>query len=157
EKSHTSGGTAALRRYLAGLREGIGFLWRDQLLFSLTATVMVTNLLDAGFASVLLPAAIKQAFGSPVLFGGMVAAFGGAAFVGTVVFGAIGHRLPRQLTLGMGFTLGGASRYWVLVFAPIPWVLLAVSAVAGFCIGPVNPLFDTVAYERIPSVLRARI
>src|SRR5262249_30787688 len=34
-KSHPSGGMTALRRYLAGLREGIGFLWRDHLLFSL--------------------------------------------------------------------------------------------------------------------------
>jgi len=157
EEPHTAGGMAALRRYLSGLREGIGFLWRDHLLFSLIATVMVTNLLDAGFASVLLPASIKQTFGSAVILGGMVAAFGGAAFVGTVVFGAIGHRLPRQLTLGIGFTLGGASRFWVLVFAPIPWVLLVVSAVAGFCIGPVNPLLSTVEYERVPSALRARI
>src|SRR5262249_34088359 len=71
--------------------------------------------------------------------------------------GAIGHKLPRQLTLGVGFTLGGATRYWVLVFAPIPWVLVAVCAVTGFCIGPVNPLFDTVTYERVPTALRARV
>src|SRR5262249_26714349 len=58
EASPTSGGAAALRRHLAGLHEGTSFHWHDRLLFSLIATV--TNLLDAGLSSVLLPASLKQ-------------------------------------------------------------------------------------------------
>ena len=49
---------------------------------------------------VMLPVFVKQTYGSAVWFGAMVAATGGAAFLGTITFGAIGHRLPRQLTLG---------------------------------------------------------
>jgi MFS family permease len=150
-------GLEASTSYLSGLREGIRFLGRDQLLLSIILTVLVTNLLDAGFGSVLAPAYIKQVFGSAVLLGSIIAAFGGAAFIGTVVFGAVGHRLPRRETLGIGFTLGGATRYLTLALVPFAPVLVAVSAFAGFCIGPVNPLFSTVAYERIPTRMRARV
>jgi MFS family permease len=92
------------------------------------------------------------------LFGAVVAATGGGAFLGTVIFGAIGHRLPRQLTLGLCFTLGGAFRFFVTVgFASRPFVLVALCAVCGLFIGAINPIFDTVAYERVPAGLRARV
>ncbi|WIG62045.1 MAG: hypothetical protein OJF49_004794 [Ktedonobacterales bacterium] len=156
-----SGDTATelrgMRRYLAGLAVGLRFIWRDRLILSIVATVLVTNLLDAGFSAVLAPAYIRQTFGNAVVLGGIVAAFGGAAFLGTLVFGAIGHRLPRQLTLGIGFTLAGLPRFLALVFVPSVPLLLAIFAFAGFCIGPVNPLLDTVQYERVPMQMRARV
>jgi MFS family permease len=151
------GDAGATGGYRARLGEGVGFIRRDPVVLSIVAAVMVTNLLDAGLSSVLMPAYIRQVFGSAVVLGSMVAAFGGAAFLGTVAFGAIGHRLPRRLTLGISFTLGGAPRFWTLALVPIAPLLVAVSAFAGFCLGPVNPLLDTVQYERIPAALRARV
>lgn len=158
----TSSGDAStelrgMRRYLAGLAVGLRFIWRDRLILSIVVTVLVTNLLDAGFSAVLAPAYIRQTFGNAVVLGGIVAAFGGAAFLGTLVFGAIGHRLPRQLTLGIGFTLAGLPRFLALLFVPSVPVLLAIFAFAGFCIGPVNPLLDTVQYERVSMHMRARV
>jgi MFS family permease len=148
----TSGG------FLRGLREGIAFIWHDPVLFWPTLVVLVTNLLDAGASGVLYPVFVKQTYGSPVWLGAMVATFGGAAFLGTLVFGAIGHRLPRQLTLGLCFTLGGAVRYFLTVgFAPHPFVLVALLTLCGLLIGAINPIFDTVAYERVPAGLRARV
>ena len=146
------------RGYLAGLREGIAFIRRDPVLLSTTLVVLVTNLLDAGYAGVLLPAFVKQVYGSAVWLGAMIAAFSGAAFAGAVAFGTVGHKLPRRLALGLGFTLGGAVRFFVAVgLASRPLVMLAILAVCGFCLGPVNPLFDTIAYERVPVALRARV
>ncbi len=145
------------RRYLAELRDGLRFIWRDPILLSIVVTVMVTNLLDAGMGSVLTPAYIKQVFGSAVVQGILVAVFGGAAFIGTLVFGTIGHRLPRRLTLGVGFTLAGAPRFWTLALVPFIPMLLVVYAIGGFGIGPVNPLFDTIEYERVPVSMRARV
>ncbi|HLY29638.1 MAG TPA: MFS transporter [Ktedonobacterales bacterium] len=145
------------RRYLADLNGGVGFLLRDGMLFSMTVTVLVTNLLDAGFGAVLGPGYIRLVYGNAVLWGAMIAGFGGAAFLGTVVFGAIGHRLPRQLTLGIGFTLAGGTRYLALALIHSPIALVVINIIAGFFIAPVNPLFDTVSYERIPATLRARV
>jgi MFS family permease len=140
-----------------GVREGLRFLFREPVLFSIVVTVLITNLLDAGFGSVLAPAYIKQVYGSAVVQGGAVAAFGGAAFVGALLFGAIGHRLPRRLTMGVGFSLAGPSRWFALAVTPAPTMLWIVSAVAGFCIGPVNPIISTISYERIPRPMRAQV
>jgi MFS family permease len=88
----------------------------------------------------------------------MVAAFGGTAFAGTIVFGAIGHKLPQRLALGGGFTIGGASRFfWIVLLAPFPAAMVASQAICGFFIGPINPLLTTVEYQRVPLALRARV
>jgi MFS family permease len=149
---------SAPKRFLAELREGYAFIRSDPVLLWPILVVLVTNLLDAGNGEVMLPVFAKQTYDSAVWFGAMVAATGGAAFLGTVIFGVIGHRLPRQLTLGVCFTLGGAFRFFVTVgFASRPFVLVALFAVCGLFIGAINPIFDMVAYERVPTALRARV
>lgn len=148
---------AGRRGYLRDLTIGMRYMLGDPLILSVIGVILVTNLLDAGFGGVLAPIYIKQVFGSPVLLGGLIASFGGAAFIGTLIFGAIGHRLPRRLTLGICFTLAGGTRFVSLALVPSVPVLLVISALAGLCIGPINPIFDTVAYERIPADLRARV
>jgi MFS family permease len=140
-----------------GLRQGLRYLRQDPVLLSIIITVLITNLLDAGFSSVLAPAFIKQVYGSAVVLGGMVAALGGAAFVGALLFSAVGHRLPRRWTLGISYTLGGATRWWALALAPRVTTLWAVTALAGFFIGAVNPIMGTLEYERIPRPLRAQV
>ena len=144
--------------YFARVASGFAFLWRDPWLRFTLLAVLITNLLDAGMSGVLAPAFVKQVYGNAVVLGALIAGFGGAAFAGTLVFGAIGHRLPRQLTLGLTFTLGGASRFfWIVLLAPFPVAMIAVQALCGFFIGPVNPLIDTIAYERVPAAMRARV
>jgi len=145
------------RTHDGGMFAGLRFILADRLILSLIVTVLVTNLLDSGFAAVLAPAYIRQVFHSAVIWGAMIAGFGGAAFLGTVVFGAIGHRLSRRLSLGVGFTLAGGTRYLALALLPFPALQVAIQVVAGFCIGPVNPLFDTISYERVPAAMRARV
>lgn len=83
-------------------------------------------------------------------------AYGGAAFVGTLIFGAIGHRLPRRLTFGIGFIIAGASRAWGLLILVLP-ILIVAHIVSGFGAAPLNPLIDTVVQERIPTKMRARV
>ena len=117
---------------------------------------MITNLLDAGWSSVVGPAYIKSIFHSALPFGLMIAALGGAAFVGTLIFSVIGHRLPRRLTYGIGYTVGGALRFWVFLVPLLP-VLLIWQIIAGLAIAPINPLTDTIIQERIPVEMRARV
>lgn len=146
------------RGYFARLAGGFVFLWRDPWLRGATLVVLVTNMLDAGQSGVLAPAFVKQVYGNAAVLGALIAAFGGAAFAGTIAFGAVGHRLPRGLTLGVSYTLGGASRFfWIVLLAPHPVAMIAVQAVCGFFIGQVNPLYDTIAYERVPAAMRARV
>jgi MFS family permease len=144
-------------RFLAELGEGSGYLRHDRVLRAIIVTVMVTNLLDNGFSAVLAPAYVRATYGSAIPLGGMIAGFGGGAFVGTLLFGAFGHRLPRRLSMGLGFTLAAPSRWFMLVFIHNVPLLVALNALAGVCIGPINPLISTLSYERIPPALRARV
>lgn len=142
--------------YLATLWEGVRFIWRDSLILSIVVTAMITNLLDGAFFSVVEPAYIKHIFNSAIPLGLLVAALGGSSFVGTLIFGTIGHRLPRRLTFGIGYTIGGAIRIWMLLIPILP-LLIAWNAIAGLFIGPINPLIDTTMQERVPAGMRARV
>ncbi len=141
---------------LARLWDGLRFLQRDALLLSIVVTVMITNLIDGALMSVVEPAYIKQVFHSALPLGLLVAAFGGATFVGTLIFAALGHLLPRRLTFGVGFTIAGAVRFWILLVPLLP-LLIAVHALAGFAAGGINPLIRTIMQERVPAEMRARV
>ncbi len=142
--------------YWANLGSGLQFIRHDSLILAIVVTVLVTNLLDAAFFSVIEPAYIKQVFNSAIPLGLISAALGGAGFVGTIIFGAIGHRLPRRLTFGIAFIIGGALRFWIFLVPILP-LLILVHIIAGLAIGSINPLIDTIAFERIPKDMRARV
>ncbi len=142
--------------YWKDLRDGWRFIGHDSVILAIVITVMITNLLDNAFDAVIGPAYMKQVFNSAIPLGLIFAAFGGAAFVGTIIFGAIGHRLPRRLTFAVGFVIGGAARFWILLIPIVP-LLVVVYTIAGLAAAPINPLIDTLAFERIPKEMRARV
>ncbi|HEU5381844.1 MAG TPA: MFS transporter [Ktedonobacteraceae bacterium] len=148
---------AGRQRYFASLWEGVRFIRHEALIFSLVGVILVTNMVDSAFVSVIEPAYIKHFFNSAILFGFLIAASGGAAFVGTIIFGAIGHRLPRRLTYAIGYTIGGALNFWIYLFLPIFPVLIIWQIIAGLAIAPVTPIAVTVVQERLPAEMRARV
>lgn len=147
---------AADRSYLAELRAGMQFIGRDRLMRALIGTVMVTNFLDAALASVIYPVYVRQVFGSPVNLGLLIGVFGGAALLGTLIFGAVGYRWPRRAAFAGGFIITGL-RFWVLALFPPLSLLLAAQVITGLAVGPINPIISTVTYERIPEGMRARV
>ena len=60
------------------------------------------------------------------------------------------------MTFGIGYTVGGALRFWVFLVPLLP-VLIAWQIIAGLAIAPINPLIDTIIQERIPVEMRARV
>jgi MFS family permease len=144
-------------RYLAELREGFGFVRRDPLIRAIVVMVMVTNMLDVALASVVLPVYADRVLGGALDLGLVNGAFGAGALAGTVLFGAVGHRLPRFWAFTIAFALVGWPRYAVLALEPgLAGVLVAMS-LAGLAVGPVNPILSAVQYERIPVELRGRV
>src|SRR5947199_7962887 len=125
------------------------FIQGEALIGVIRGTVMITNLLDSAWSSVIGPAYIKSIFNSALPFGLLLAAFGGSAFVGTLIFSVIGHRLPRRLTFGIGFTIGGAGRFWILLLPILP-ILIVWHIISGLAIAPLNPLIDTLQQELTP-------
>ena len=142
--------------FLADLWRGMLFILRDKLILAILFTLVMTNMLDTSVTAVVTPFYVKQIFGNAVVLGLMDAAFVGAALLGTVLYGVIGHRLRRDITLAFALVFVGV-RFWVLaLIPPLPFILL-VMAVSGFAASPLNPIIFTIAYERIPPEIRGRV
>lgn len=147
----------AERAYLRQLRDGLAYLRRDTLLRAVVLMVLVTNLLDASWTQVLVPVYAERILESPVAFGAILATMSAGAVVGTIVFGAVGKRLPRRATFTVAFLIIGAPRFAIFLIDPGLAPILITMAGCGFAAGAINPLVGTVAYERIPEQMRARV
>ena len=147
---------AARPGYLGELLAGVRFIWSDRLARAIVATIMLTNFLDAPIFSVLLPVYVNDVYGSAVQLGVMLGAFGGAALLSSLVFGAIGPRLPRRLTFGLAFVAAGLP-FWILAASPPFPLAVAATAMVGVAAGPINPIISTVMFERVPAEMRGRV
>ena len=143
------------RRYFAELTEGIRFVARDRLIRAVVLTVLVTNFLDAPW-TVVMSVFTLDAFGTAVHLGLIVGTFGAFALLGSLVFGAIGHRLPRRTTFAFSFFVA-AFPYLVLSTLPPFAATLALMVVWGLAVSPINPILQTVSYERVPVDMRGRV
>jgi MFS family permease len=142
--------------YLANVLVGLRFIRQNQLILAIILTVMITNLLDEAFFAVALPAYVKHFFGNPVILGVLSSCVGGAAFVSTIIFGAIGHRLPRRPTFALAFmTL--SLRFFVFALVPLLPALIIANIISGLGAGPLNPIISTVEQEVVPPEMRARV
>jgi MFS family permease len=142
-------------RYVAELRAGYAFLRGDPTLASLVVMLSITNLLDA-VSFVALPVYAEQVYDSPVALGAMIGAQGAGSVLGALAFAAVGHRASRRRVFAWGFVFT-ASWYPVAASFPPLAVLIAAKTIAGIASGPLNPVIDTVFFERVPDGMRARV
>ncbi len=142
-------------RYLSELLTGARFVARDPLIRMIVLIVFITNFLDAPFP-VIFSVFAMEAFGSAVYLGVMLGVYGGAALLGSLAYSAVGHRLPRRQTFVFSFLLA-ALPYLALALLPSLPVTLVLMAVWGLASGPLNPVLQTVVYERVPAHMRGRV
>jgi MFS family permease len=143
-------------RYLDEVVTGLRFLRRDRLLLALAAGLGVSNFFGSPLIAVVLPVYAQRVLGSVAELGGLLGVMGAGALAGTLLYGMIGHRLPRRAVWLAAFLVFPLT-YWVLLIEP-SWVVMGtVFAFVGFIGGPINPLAVTVRHERIPAELRGRV
>lgn len=142
--------------YWTDLRDGLCFVRDDRLLRPLILLVLVTNTLDAARGGTLLPLYASQELAGPASLGIIAGAFGGAALLGSVVFGFIAHRLPRRVPFVICYTLVAGSSLGPALGLDTPW-LLGVFILSGLAAGAINPIIGAVELERVPPHLRARV
>lgn len=145
-----------VRRYLAELGEGFRFVRQDRLLFTMIATVTITNLLDSPLFAVVLPAYAQKELGNAQALGVIISAGAVGSVAGALLFGALGHRLPRRATYLAAWVLVSLALWWVAQLPPFPILAFAV-ACSGFATGPLNPIIATVSQERVPLEMRGRV
>jgi MFS family permease len=144
------------RGYLAELAEGLTFIRRDRLVLWMFGIGVVANFFVLPLFAVVLPFYADETYGSAVNLGLMLGGFGGGALAGTVCYGIVGHLLPRRATLVVAIVLLGLP-FWVLVATPPLGVTMAALFVAGFALGPPNPLTYSVVQERTPPRMLGRV
>jgi MFS family permease len=142
--------------YLDELKAGLRFIAQDALILSIVIMVMLVNFLDAIFGGVLQPVYVREVYGNALDLGLLIAANGGGAVVGGLIFAAIGQRLPRHATFVGAFILTG-FRFWVYALYPPIWTLVAVTLVTSIGAGPLNPIIAAIEFERIPAAMRGRV
>ncbi|MFD9411070.1 MFS transporter [Streptomyces sp. NPDC059989] len=152
-----SAGKVSFAAYRAELAEAWAFLTRSRLLAGITLMVMMTNGLDQGWSSVLLPVHGRESLGGPAALGLMISLFGGFALLGALLYGAWGERFPRRAVFAAAFLVSGATRYVVAALTDTTLPLAVTMALAGLGAGMLNPILTTVMYERVPEELRSRV
>jgi predicted MFS family arabinose efflux permease len=145
------------RGYFSELLEGLRFVRTNALILSMILVATVTNFLDVPLAQVILPVYANTIYGSAASLGAMLGAFGGGAFAGTLLFGAVGHRLPRRLTFLLCFVTAPLIVFGVLAVTPQLAVVVAAVALGGLIAGPINPLYATVIQEKTPPQMYGRV
>lgn len=146
----TSGG------YFDELARGLRFIRQNGLVLSIIAIAVAVNLLVNPLVSVVTPVYASEVFGSPVDYGLMLAGFGGGALLGTLLYGAFGHVLPRRATYVLSCAVSGLP-IWLLVATPPLPISVGVLVIIGLGIGPANPLLFTVIQEESPAAMRGRV
>ena len=76
--------------------EGLAFLRREPLLLTVIVTIGITNLLDAAFATVLLPVWAKTSGNGPAALGLLGSTMGATAVAGSLIAAMAAHRLRRR-------------------------------------------------------------
>lgn len=143
-------------RYFDEVLDGLKFMQVHKVVLSMIIIVMVTNFLDAAFGGVLLPVYMNTVYGNALRLGLFVGVMSGGSVVGGLIYGAIGHRLPRFATFVGMFVLVSLYAWAFALFLPFPWILVS-AALAGLGAGPLNPIIGTVILERVPSDMRGRV
>jgi MFS family permease len=141
--------------YVEGLKAAGGFLRANPLMLAILFQVSITNFLDAAL-SVVYPVYAEREFGSAVDLGLMLSSFAAGAVATTLVFAAVGHRLPRRETYIGAFVLSSLP-IAVLALSPGLPLVMAAMLVRGLGAGPLNPILLTLEQERVPAEMRGRV
>lgn len=142
--------------YFDELKAGLRFIAHDKLILAIVVMIMLTNFLDSVFSGVVRPVYVNEVFGSALNLGLLIAANGGGAVIGGLIFAAVGHRLPRHATFVAAFVLTGLQ-FWVYLLEPPISILVASVLIASIGAGPLNPILGAVEFERIPADMRGRV
>ncbi|WP_073948046.1 MFS transporter [Streptomyces kebangsaanensis] len=137
--------------------EGFAFLRGEPLLLTVFVMVGITNLLDAGFNTVLVPVWARESGSGPAAIGLLGSVMGASAVCGSLIAAVVAHRLRRRVVFFAGFLLAGAPRFVVLALDAPTGIVAAVFAVGGFGAGFINPVLGAVLFERIPRRMLGRV
>jgi MFS family permease len=147
---------ATPRRYWEDVLVGLRFIRRDAVLWPMVIVLALSNATSVATAGVILPVYFQQEYGSAASLGLVLAATGGGAFLGATAYGAFVGRVRRRLIWNVAFLMAPLE-FAVFLVSPPVLLLVAVYALVGFLLGPINPIMVTLRHERSPLEIRGRV
>ena len=145
----------ATSSYRSDIAEGVRFIRNDPFLTAMVISLMITNFLDMA-GTVAMPVIARRVYDDPVALGLLMGGMGGGSVIGALIFASKGDRFRRSTVYIWGFMLISVWYPIVATFPPLA-IALAAMIVAGIAAGPINPVIDTVMFERVPERLRGRV
>lgn len=143
--------------YLRTLAEGFRFLCHDRPLFTILCMLAVTNGLNSGLFSVLVPTYGQEILNSPVHVGLIFAASGIGIVTGSLLFAWLGMGWRRWPVVVVCYLIVLGPRSGIFLLQPDLTVLVLVSGLTMLAFGPLNPILGAVKAERTPPAYRARV
>lgn len=156
QESAAGGLGARGKSYLSDMKEGFAYVLRDPFMSTVIPVSVLMNFLFAPLFAVVLPVFTRESFGSAGALGLLIGAFGAGTAVGTLAFGAGGHRLGRyaMFVTGIGAIAFG---YWWLTISGTLWMGVAALVLVGLAVGPTNALAMVIIQGRAPDEMLGRI
>ncbi len=135
--------------------EGLRFVWNARVLRTLAVVYLVLVALWLPIEGVVLPV-LFQSQGSARDLGLLLTAMSAGMIVGSLVYGALGHRVARRPAFLVALIGTGLPLIGMAMLPSLPW-LMGLGFASGLLFGPVNPIVNTVMQERSPEAMRGRV
>ncbi|MCV7280425.1 MFS transporter [Mycolicibacterium flavescens] len=142
-------------RVLAGIIEGLRFVWHHKVLRTLAIVDLVATGLYMPMESVLFPKYFTDR-NEPAQLGWVLMALSVGGLVGALGYAVLVNHMSRRATMLTAVLTLGAAMTVIAFLPPLPWIL-ALSAVVGLVYGPIAPIYNYVMQTRAPQHLRGRV
>ena len=139
----------------SGILVGVKALWRDKLLRTLSAALLVLAAIYLPTESVVLPTYFEST-NNPGALGLVVSSIAAGGAIGAFGFGWISSRMQRKNLIRL-ILLGTATSVLAMALLPPLPLLMAAGFLLGLSWGPFPPLMNTLVQERIPGALHGRV
>ncbi|HEX2281926.1 MAG TPA: MFS transporter [Thermomicrobiales bacterium] len=156
EESGVEAASAGRSSYFAELKEGVRYVFTDSFLSVVIPISIAVNFLISPLFVVALPVLANDVFGSPRALGIMAAGVGAGAGVGTILYGAFGHKVKRY-TVYWAAIAGISVGLWLLAFSSVLWMAVVATVIMGLAAGPVNAVGMVIIQIRVPERMMGRV
>jgi H+ antiporter protein len=155
EGAHKPDRTALPDGVLAGVVEGLRFVWNNKVLRALAIVDLVATGLYMPMESVLFPKYFTDR-NEPAQLGWVLMALSVGGLVGALSYAVMSkYSRRRTIMLTAVLTLGVAMT--IIAFLPPLPLILVLCAIVGFVYGPIAPIYNYVMQTRAPHHLRGRV
>ncbi|MGV0835898.1 MFS transporter [Mycolicibacterium thermoresistibile] len=140
---------------LAGIVEGLRFVWRTPVLRTLLIIDLVVTGLYMPMESVLFPKYFTDR-DEPAQLGWVLMALSIGGLAGALGYAWTSRLISRRATLIAAVLTLGATMTVIAFLPPLP-LILVMAAIGGFAYGPIQPIYNYVMQTRAPQHLRGRV